>query len=140
MSDNTLWPIIDTVPYILELKLTFLSVHDDVDFTNLMVKWKDHPPRDDSEVGLLSMARAPTNVSMSTPIVEVTVSGVNKVLSKALEEAQEGYKATVREAQAVMKNAKDDHKEAVRVTCTHNHIHAHEEKLLYHNIIHYQWV
>ena len=101
-----------------------------------MEKWKDYPPRDDGEGGLLSMAKAPTSVSMSTPIVEVTVSGVNEALSKALEEAQEGYKATVREAQAVMKDAKDDHKAAVRVACTHNHIH--EEKLLYHNIIHYQ--
>ena len=115
-------------------------MHDDVDFTNLMEKWEDHPPRDDDEGGLLSMAKAPTSVSMSTPIVEVTASGVNKVLSKALEEAQDGYKATLREAQAVMKDAKDDHKAAVRVTCTHNYIHAHEGKLLYHNIIHNQWV
>ena len=84
----------------------------------------DHPPRDDGEGGLLSMAKAPTIVSMSTPNVEVTVSGVNEVLSKALEEAQEGYKATVREAQAVRKDAKDDHKAAVRVACTHDHIHA----------------
>ena len=101
-------------------------MHDDVDFTNLMEKWKDRPPRDDGEGGLLSMAKAPTSVSKGTQIVEVTVTGVNKVLSKALEEAQ-----------AVMKDAKDDHKAAVRVTCTHNHIHAHEENLLY---IHYQWV
>ena len=113
-------------------------MHDDVDFTKLMEKWKDHPPRDCGEGGLLSMAKAPTSVSKGTQIVEVTVSGVNEVLSKALEEAQEGYKATVREAQAVMKDAKDDHKAAVRVACTHNHIH--EEKLLYHKIIHYQWV
>ena len=101
-----------------------------------MEKWKDHPPRDDGEGGLLSMAKAPTSVSKGTQIIEVTVPGVNEVLSKALEEAQEGYKATVREAQAVMKDAKDDHKAAVRVACTHNHIH--EEKLLYHKIIHYQ--
>ena len=71
------------------------------------------------------MAKAPTSVSKGTQIVEVTVSGVNEVLSKALEEAQEGYKATLREAQAVMKDAKDDHKAAVRVACTQNHIHAH---------------
>ena len=116
---------------VLELKLTLLSVHEDVDFTKLMEKWNDHPPRDDSERGLLSMAKAPISASMSTPIVEVTVSGVNKVLSKALEEAQEGYKATWKEAQAVMKDAKDEHKAAVRVTCTHNHIHTHEENLLY---------
>ena len=115
-------------------------MHDDVDFTKLMEKWKDHPPRDCGEGGLLSMAKASTSVSKGTQIVEVTVSGVNEVLSKALEEAQEGYKATVREAQAVMKDAKDDHKAAVRVACTHNYIHAHEEKLLYHKIIHYQWV
>ena len=100
-------------------------MHDDVDFTNLMEKWKDRPPRDDGEGGLLSLAKAPTNVSMSTPIVEVTVSGVSEGLSKAFEEAQEGYKATVREAQAVMKDAKDDHKAAVRVAGTHNYIHAH---------------
>ena len=99
-----------------------------------MEEWKDHPPRDDGGEGLLSMAKAPTSVSKGTQIVEVTVPGVNEVLSKALEEAQEGYKATLREAQAVMKDAKDDHKAAVRVTCTHNHIHAHEENLLYHNI------
>ena len=85
------------------------------------------------------MAKAPTSVSKSTQIVEVTVPGVNEVLSKALGEAQEGYKATLREAQAVMKDAKDDHKAAVRVTCTRIHIHAHEENLLYHKIIHYQW-
>ena len=105
-----------------------------------MEKWKDHPPRDDGEGGLLSTAKVPTSVSKGTQIVEVTVSGVNEVLSKALEEAQEGYKATVREAQAVMKDAKDDHKAAVRVACTHNHIHAHEENVLYHKIIHYQLV
>ena len=97
-------------------------MHDDVDFTNLMEKWKDRPPRDDGEGGLHSMAKAPTSVSKGTQIIEVTVPGVNEILSKALEEAQEGYKATVREA------------------CTYNYIHAHEEKLLYHNIIHYQWV
>ena len=79
-------------------------MYDDVDFTNLMEKWKDHPPRDDDEGGLLSMAKVPTSV------------------------------------QAVMKDAKDDHKAAVRVACTHNHIHAHKESLLYHKIIHYQWV
>ena len=96
-----------------------------------MEKWKDHPPRDDGEEGLHSMAKALTSVSKSTQIVEVTVPGVNEVLSKALEEAQEGYKATLREAQAVMKDAKDDHKAAVRVTCTQNYIHAHEENFLY---------
>ena len=108
-----------------------------------MEKWKDRPPRDDGEGGLLSGAKAPTSVSKGTQIIEVTVSGVNEVLSKALEEAQDGYKATLRDAQAVMKDAKDDHKTAVRVACTqctHKYIHAHEEKLLYHNIIHYQWV
>ena len=98
-------------------------MHDDVDFTNLMEKWKDHPPRDDGEEGLLSMAKGPTNVSKGNQIVEVTVSGINDALSKVLEEAQEGYKAAVREAQAAMKDAKDDHKAAVRVACTHNHIH-----------------
>ena len=96
-----------------------------------MEKWKDHPPRDDGEGGLLSMTKAPTSVSKGTQILEVTVPGVNEVLSKALEEAQEGYKATLREAQAVMKDAKDDHKAAVRVACTHNYIHAHEENFLY---------
>ena len=90
-----------------------------------MEKWKDHPPRDDGGGGLLSMAKASTSVSKGTQIVEVTVPGVNEVLSKALEEAQEGYKATLREAQAVMKDAKDDHKAAVRVACTHHFIHAH---------------
>ena len=45
-------------------------MHDDVDFTNLMEKWKDHPPRDDGEGGLLSMAKTPASVSMSTPITE----------------------------------------------------------------------
>ena len=114
-------------------------MHDDVDFTNLMEKWKDRPPRDDGEGGLLSMARAPTSVSKGTQIIEVTVPGVNEVLSKALEEAQEGYKATVREAQAVMKDAKDDHKAAVRATCIHNHIQSSQrEKLLHHKIFHYQ--
>ena len=73
-------------------------------------------------------------------IVEVTVPGVNEVLSKALEEAQEGYKATLRETQAVMKDAKDDHKAAVRVTCTHNYIHAHGRSCCIIKIIHYQWV
>ena len=99
-----------------------------------MEEWKDHPPRDDGKGGLLSMAKAPTSVSKGNQTLEVTVPGVNEVLSKALEEAQEGYKATLREAQAVMKGAKDDHKAAVRVACTCNHIHAHEENLLYHNI------
>ena len=68
-------------------------MHDDVDFTKLMEKWKDHPPRDGGEGGLLSMAKAPTSVSKGTQIVEVTVFGVNEVLSEALEEAQEGYDA-----------------------------------------------
>ena len=98
------------------MKLILLSVHDDVDFTNLLEKWKDHPPCDDDEGGLLSTAKAPTSVSKGTQIIEVTVSGENEVLSKALEEAQEGYKAVVKEAQAVMKDAKDDHKAAVRGT------------------------
>ena len=114
-------------------------MHDDLDFIKLMENWKDCPPLDDGEGGLLSMAKAPTSVSMSTPIVEVTASGVNDVLSKALEEAQEGYKATVREAQAVVKDAKDDHKAAVRVACTHNYIHAQKKNLLYPILIHYRW-
>ena len=100
---------------LLELKLTLLSVHDDVDFTKLMEKWMDHPPCDDSERGLLSMAKAPTSATVQMYTTIVTVSGVNEVLSKALQEAQEGYKSTLREAQAVMKDAKDDHKAAVRV-------------------------
>ena len=70
------------------------------------------PATDDEGGGMLPMAKAATGVSMPNPIV---VTGVNEVLSKALEEAQEGYKATLRDAQAVMKEAKDDHKRAVRV-------------------------
>ena len=100
-------------------------MYDDVDFIKLMEEWKDRPPHDDGEGGLLSGAKGPTSVLKGTQIIEVTVPGVNEVLSKALEEAQEGYKVTLREAQAVMKDAKDDHKAAVRVACTHNHIHAH---------------
>ena len=86
-----------------------------VDFTKLMEEKLAHPPPDDGEGGLLQMAKAVTSPSTPTPIIEVTVPGVNEVMRKALEEAQEGYKATLREAQAVMKEVKDDHKAAVRV-------------------------
>ena len=73
-------------------------------------------PPDDNERGMLPTAKAATSASMPTPKIEVT--GVDEVMKKALEEAQEGYKATLREAQAVMKEAKDDHKAAVRLHYT----------------------
>ena len=82
-----------------------------------MEKRQAHPPPDDGEGGMLPTAKVATSASMPTPNIEGTMSGVIEVLRKALEEAQEGYKATVREAQAVMKEAKDDHKTAVRLTC-----------------------
>ena len=74
-----------------------------------------HPPPEDEGGGMLPTAKAVAIPLTPSPTIEVTVPGVNKVLSKALEEAQEGYKATLKEAQAVMKEAKDDHKRAVRV-------------------------
>ena len=70
------------------------------------------PTPDDGEGGMLPMAESSSIVPMSFPITEVTVP---EVLSKALVEAQDGYKAVLKEAQAVMKKAKDDHSAAVRV-------------------------
>ena len=63
-------------------------------------------PSDDGEGGMLPVAA--TSPSMPTQIIEVTVPGVNEVMRKAMDEAQEGYKA-------VMKEAKEDHKTRVRV-------------------------
>ena len=86
-----------------------------VDFTKLMEERQACPP-DDNKRGMLPTAKAAASASMPTPKIEVT--GVDEVMKKALEEAQEGYKATLREAQAVMKDAKDDHKAAVRLHYT----------------------
>ena len=62
---------------------------------------------------MLPMTESSSIVPMSFLFTEVTMP---EVLSKALVEAQEGYKAVLKEAQAVMKKAKDDHSAAVRVT------------------------
>ena len=52
-----------------------------------------NPPPDDDGGGMLPTAKAATVPLTPTPTIAVTVPGVNEVLSKALEKAQEGYKA-----------------------------------------------
>ena len=77
-----------------------------------MEERQTQPTPDDGEGGILPMAESSSNALMSFPITEVTVP---EVLSKALVEAQEEYKAALKEVQAVIKKAKDDHSAAVRV-------------------------
>ena len=84
-----------------------------------------HPPDDDGEGGMLPTAKAATSPSMFTqPIIEVT--GLDEVMKKALEKVQEGYKA-------VMKEAKEGHKTAVRMHgITNTCVHAYYYKLTLH--------
>ena len=49
-------------------------------------------------------------------VVKVTVSGVDEVMKKAMEDAQVAMKETIKDAKEAMKEAKRDHSKAVRVT------------------------
>ena len=51
------------------------------------------------------------------PVVKVTVSGVDEVMKKAMEDAQVAMKETIKDAKEAMKEARRDHSKAVRATC-----------------------
>ena len=50
------------------------------------------------------------------PVVNVTVSGMDEVMKKAMEDAQVAMKETIKDAKEAMKEAKRDHSKAVRAT------------------------
>ena len=50
-----------------------------------------------------------------TSVLKVTVSGVDEMMKKAMENAQEGLKASLRLAEAAMKEAQEGHKASVSV-------------------------
>ena len=49
-------------------------------------------------------------------VVNVTVSGVDEVMKKAVEDAQVAMKEMIKDAKKAMKEVKQDHNKAVRVT------------------------
>ena len=77
------------------------------------------------------MAESSSNALMSPLISEDTVP---EVLSKALVEAQEEYKAALKEEEAVIKKAKDDHSAAVSHGCMISTIQTHMDAMVCDNI------
>ena len=51
------------------------------------------------------------------PVVNATMSGVDEVMKKAMEDAQVAMKEMIKDAKEAMKEAKRDHSKAVRATC-----------------------
>ena len=68
-----------------------------------MAERQANPPPDESEGEMRPLSQAAASQSVSTPTVEVSVTGVDEVMKKAMEEAK-----------TAMKEAQEDHKTAVR--------------------------
>ena len=51
-----------------------------------------------------------------TPVVNVTVSGMDEMMKKVVEDAREAMKETIKDAKEAMKEVKQDHSKAVRET------------------------
>ena len=50
------------------------------------------------------------------PVVNVTVSGMDEMMKKVVEDAREAMKETIKDAKEAMKEVKGDHSKAVRET------------------------
>ena len=68
-----------------------------------MAKRQANPPPDESEGEMHPLSQAAASQFVSTPTVEVSVTGVDEVMRTAMEEAN-----------TAMKEAREDHKTAVR--------------------------
>ena len=64
-----------------------------------------------------TLANIPSGLLASDPtsVLTVTVSGVDEMMKKAMDNAQEGLKASLRLAEAAMKEAQEGHKTSVSV-------------------------
>ena len=61
-----------------------------------MAERQANPPPDESEGEMRPLSQAAASQSVFTPTVEVSVTGVDEVMRKAMEQAQEDHKTAVR--------------------------------------------
>ena len=64
-----------------------------------------------------ALTNIPSDLLASDPtsVLKVTVSGVDEMMKKAMDNAQDGLKASLRLAEAAMKEAQEGHKASVSV-------------------------
>ena len=79
------------------------------DFAEIQAERMANPTEEDASTSVAAL------LPDDTPVVNVTVSGVDEVMKKAMEDAQVATKEAIKEAKETMKEAKQDHSKAVRV-------------------------
>ena len=64
-----------------------------------------------------TLTNIPSDLLASNPttVLKVTVSGMDEMMKKAMDNAQDGLKASLRLAEAAMKEAQEGHKASVSV-------------------------
>ena len=64
-----------------------------------------------------TLTNIPSDLLASNPtsVLKVTVSGMDEMMKKAMDNAQDGLKASLRLAEAAMKEAQEGHKASVNV-------------------------